>query len=139
MYLYTEVTSINVVAQEEVSCLCGVSSNLEELHQIEILAVDIPANGDLERPFPVDSAPISESQFRIERSVELALPSNGLLDKSVVSGIEGLASTGREGTRIIAPKAVAWRVPAPLYVFSVVAIARKSLNTPLQTLSCVLT
>jgi hypothetical protein len=40
------VTSVNVVSHEEVVCVWGLATNLEELFQIVELAVDIPTNCD---------------------------------------------------------------------------------------------
>lgn len=45
-HLDTEVASIHVVAEEQISCLCGVSADLEQLHEIVILAMDVPADGN---------------------------------------------------------------------------------------------
>jgi hypothetical protein len=45
-YLNTEVTTVNVVTQKQVSGLGRVSANLEQLHQIVILSVDVTAYGD---------------------------------------------------------------------------------------------
>lgn len=42
----TEVTTVDVIAQEQVSSLGGITSNLEELHQVVILAVDVTAHGN---------------------------------------------------------------------------------------------
>lgn len=41
-----EIATIDVIAKEEIPCLGRVTSNLEQLHQIVVLAVDITANGD---------------------------------------------------------------------------------------------
>lgn len=43
---YTEVTSIDVVAKEEVSGLGGVATNFKKFHKIVILSVDVTANCD---------------------------------------------------------------------------------------------
>lgn len=45
-YLDTEVTTVNVVAQEQVSGLRRVSADLEELHQIVVLSMDVTTDGD---------------------------------------------------------------------------------------------
>lgn len=44
--LDAEVSPVNVVAEEEVPRLGGVATDLEELHQIVVLAVDVAADGD---------------------------------------------------------------------------------------------
>ena len=44
MYLDTEVASVNVISQEEVSCGCRVPTDLKEFHQV-VLAVDKFRNG----------------------------------------------------------------------------------------------
>lgn len=41
-----KVSAINIVSEEEVSGVRGVSADLEQLHQIVVLAVDISADGD---------------------------------------------------------------------------------------------
>lgn len=40
----TEHPSINIVSEEEVSRFSGASSNVEKLHQIEILAMNVTAD-----------------------------------------------------------------------------------------------
>ena len=45
-YLDTEVPTVNIVAQEQVACLCGVSTDFEKLHQVVVLAVNITADCD---------------------------------------------------------------------------------------------
>lgn len=40
-YLDGEVSSIDIVSQEKVSGVCRVASNLEQLHQIVVLSVNI--------------------------------------------------------------------------------------------------
>lgn len=45
-YLYAEVASVHVVAQEEISCGSRRSANLKELNQIEELAMNIAADGN---------------------------------------------------------------------------------------------
>lgn len=61
-HLYREVTSVYIVAQEQISRLCWVSSNLEQFHQIvlgpksaviettrllsHILSMDVTADSD---------------------------------------------------------------------------------------------
>ena len=45
-YLNTEVPSIHIVTQEEVACLCWVSTDFEELHQVVVLSVNITAHCD---------------------------------------------------------------------------------------------
>lgn len=44
--LDTEVSAVDVVAQEEIPRLCGVATNLKQLHQVVVLAVDIAAHGN---------------------------------------------------------------------------------------------
>lgn len=44
--LDAEIASIDVVSQEKVASLCRVSSDLEQLHQIVVLAVNITTNSD---------------------------------------------------------------------------------------------
>jgi hypothetical protein len=44
--LDAEVTPVDVVAEEEIPSLGRVAADLEELHQIEVLPVDIPAHRD---------------------------------------------------------------------------------------------
>lgn len=44
--LNTEISSINVISKEQVSCLGWVATNFEELHQIVVLAVNISADSD---------------------------------------------------------------------------------------------
>lgn len=41
-----EVASIDVIAEEEIASLGRVTANLEQLHEIKVLAMHIPANGD---------------------------------------------------------------------------------------------
>jgi hypothetical protein len=43
-YLNGKVSSIDIVSQEEVSGICRVASNLEQLHQIIVLSVYISAH-----------------------------------------------------------------------------------------------
>jgi len=45
-YLDTEVTTVNIVAQEQISGLRGISADLEKLHQIIVLSVDVTADGN---------------------------------------------------------------------------------------------
>jgi hypothetical protein len=45
-YLYTEVSSIYVVAQEEIASLRRVATNLKELHEIVVLPVNVTAHGN---------------------------------------------------------------------------------------------
>lgn len=45
-YLDTEVAPIDVVSEEEISRLCRVSSHLEQLHQVKVLAVHVTTHGD---------------------------------------------------------------------------------------------
>ena len=44
--LDAEVAAVDVIAEEEVPGLSRVAANLEQLHQIVVLAVDIAAHGD---------------------------------------------------------------------------------------------
>ncbi len=44
--LDAEITAVDVVAQEEVPRLGRVAANLEQLHQVVVLAVDVAAHGD---------------------------------------------------------------------------------------------
>jgi len=41
-----EVTAINVVTKEEVPSLGGIAAYFEEFHEIEVLAMDVSADGD---------------------------------------------------------------------------------------------
>lgn len=41
-----KVSSVNVVAEEEVSRLSRIAADLKQLHQVVVLAVDITADGD---------------------------------------------------------------------------------------------
>jgi len=45
-HLYTEVSSVHVIAQEEVSGGGRWTTHLEEFYEIEELSMDIPAHGD---------------------------------------------------------------------------------------------
>lgn len=45
-YLYTEVSAIHVVTQEQIASLRWVTANLEQLHKVEILSMNVTANGD---------------------------------------------------------------------------------------------
>lgn len=45
-YLDTEVTTVDVITQEEVARVCGVTANFKQLHQIVVLTVDITTDGD---------------------------------------------------------------------------------------------
>jgi hypothetical protein len=45
-YLNAEVSSVHVVSKKQVSCLRWVSSDLEQLHQVEVLAMNIAADCD---------------------------------------------------------------------------------------------
>lgn len=40
----TKVSSVDVVAQKQVAGGCGVTANFKQLHQVEILSVDIAGN-----------------------------------------------------------------------------------------------
>ena len=42
----TEIPSINIVSKEEIPCLRRVATDLEQLHQVEVLTVDIATHGD---------------------------------------------------------------------------------------------
>ena len=44
--LDTKVSSIDVVSQEEITSLRGITTDLEQLHQVEILSVDVSAHSD---------------------------------------------------------------------------------------------
>jgi hypothetical protein len=44
--LDTEISTIDVVAEEEIPRLGRIASNLEQLHQIVVLAVDVTADSD---------------------------------------------------------------------------------------------
>jgi hypothetical protein len=43
-YLDGKISAIDIVSQEEVSCVRGVSSDFKQLHQIIVLTMDIAAN-----------------------------------------------------------------------------------------------
>lgn len=43
-HLDTEVASVHVVTEEQVSCLCRVSADLKQLHEIVILSMDVTAD-----------------------------------------------------------------------------------------------
>lgn len=43
--LYTEVSAIDVVAQEQVTCFSGIATHFEELHEIVVLSVHITTHG----------------------------------------------------------------------------------------------
>lgn len=45
-HLYTEISSVHVVSQEQVSRLCRVTANLEQLHKIKVLSVNVTAHSD---------------------------------------------------------------------------------------------
>lgn len=45
-HLDAKVAAIHIVAEEEVSSFSRITANLEKLHQVEILAVDVATNGD---------------------------------------------------------------------------------------------
>lgn len=45
-YLDAEVASVDIIAEEEVSSIGRVTADLEKLHEIEILAVHVAADGD---------------------------------------------------------------------------------------------
>jgi hypothetical protein len=45
-YLNAEVTTVNVVTEEEVACLSRVTANFEQLHEVIVLSVDVSADGD---------------------------------------------------------------------------------------------
>ena len=45
-HLNTEISSVHIVSQEQVTRLFGIASDFEEFHQIKILSVDITANSD---------------------------------------------------------------------------------------------
>jgi len=44
--LDTEVTTINVITQKEVSRLGGVATNFKQLHQVVVLSVNVTADGN---------------------------------------------------------------------------------------------
>lgn len=45
-YLNTEISTVDVVTQEEIACVCRVATNFEQLHQIVVLAMNITADGN---------------------------------------------------------------------------------------------
>lgn len=45
-YLDTEVPPVDIVAQEEIPRLCRITTDLKELHQIVVLAVDVATDGN---------------------------------------------------------------------------------------------
>lgn len=45
-YLDTEISTVDVVTQEEVARVCRIATDFEQLHQIVILSVNITADGD---------------------------------------------------------------------------------------------
>ena len=45
-YLYTKVAAVDIVSQEEVSRLGRVATDLKQLHQVVVLAVDVTADSD---------------------------------------------------------------------------------------------
>ena len=45
-YLYAEVTSINIITKEEISSFGWITTNLKQLHQVEILAMYIATHSD---------------------------------------------------------------------------------------------
>ena len=46
MYLYAEVSSVNIIAEEQIPSLCRITSNLEEFHQIKVLSMHITTDCD---------------------------------------------------------------------------------------------
>lgn len=48
-YLYAEVASVHVVAEEQIASGAGGTAHLEELHQVEELAVNIAAHLNKDR------------------------------------------------------------------------------------------
>ena len=42
--LYAEISSIDIVSQEQISSLGRVAADLKELHQVIVLAVDVTAD-----------------------------------------------------------------------------------------------
>jgi hypothetical protein len=42
--LYAEISTINIVSQEQISCLSWVTTNLKKLHQVIVLAMDVTTN-----------------------------------------------------------------------------------------------
>ena len=45
-YLYTKVTTIDIISQEKVSSLLRISSDFKQLHEIIVLAVNVTADSD---------------------------------------------------------------------------------------------
>lgn len=45
-HLNTEISSVHIISQEEVSSVFGIASDFEELHQIEVLPMNITADRD---------------------------------------------------------------------------------------------
>lgn len=45
-YLYTEITSIHIVAEEQVPCLRWVTTDLKKFHEVEVLSMYIAADRD---------------------------------------------------------------------------------------------
>lgn len=45
-YLYTEITSIHIVAEEQVPCLRWVATDLEKFHEVKVLSMYIAADRD---------------------------------------------------------------------------------------------
>ena len=43
-YLYTEITSIDIIAKKQVSRLRWVTTNLEEFHKVKVLSMYIAAD-----------------------------------------------------------------------------------------------
>lgn len=45
-HLNTEISSVHIVSQEQISSLFGIATDFEEFHEIKVLSVDITADSD---------------------------------------------------------------------------------------------
>jgi len=45
-YLYTEITSIHIVAKEQVPCLRWITTDLKEFHEVKVLSMYVAADRD---------------------------------------------------------------------------------------------
>lgn len=46
VYLNTKVPTINVVSEKQITRLCRVAADLEQLHEVVVLAMHIATHGD---------------------------------------------------------------------------------------------
>ncbi len=137
-YLNTEVSSIDVVTEEEVTSICGIAANLEQLHQVEILPMNVTTYSD-------GRIHLKQVRFRSQYLCTFTDNVQSLFFGQSSFTIEVLLEEGQIGLRRISrcPKLIicGGLHGRGLYIYTDVRCedSGRRYCSPLQTRSCVLT